>query len=533
MPPTPAPAAVLGRLTDRLAPLERDLHQAYWAAATDARPETTAARRRTEEAWLAALADPELFAAVQAALDDPAGAAGVGGRHTRRALEQARLDLLANQIPGDDRAELVALQAKVEAAFSTVRGRVGGRELANNELEQVLATSDDPAERRAAWAAGKQVGAVVADDVLALVELRNRVARGHGHRDWFAFALATGDIDEAWLERVLDEVEAATREPFLAVKAGLDARLAARFGVAVDDLRPWHYGDLFFQRYDGEAGAALDPLLDGRDTVGLTVATYDGMGLETRHLLERSDLDPRPGKDQHAFCLDLDRAGDIRVLANLAPGEEWLDVLLHELGHAVYDDRIDRSLPWVLRRPPQPLVTEAVALMLGRLRRDPEFLVEVLGADRPAAAALAGPSREVLRTGQLVFARWCLVMVRFERAMYSSPGRDLVGTWWDLVESLQGLRRPEGRTAPDWASKIHLAVSPVYYQSYLLGELLAAQLERSVRERAGGFVGRPEAGAFLAERVFAPGATRPWRDLVASATGSPLGPAAFLAGAAA
>jgi peptidyl-dipeptidase A len=303
--------------------------------------------------------------------------------------------------------------------------------------------------------------------------------------------------------------------------------------VAADELYPWHYGDLFFQRYDGEGEADLGPLLEGADTVGLTVATYDGMGLETRHLLERSDLHPRSGKDQHAFCLDVDRAGDIRVLANLAPGEEWLDVLLHEVGHAVYDDHIDRSLPWVLRRPPQPLVTEAVALMLGRLRRDPEFLVGVLGADEAAAAALTGPSREVLRTGQLVFARWCLVVVRFERALYADPGGDLAGTWWDLVASLQGLRRPEGRTAPDWASKIHLAVAPVYYQSYLLGELLASQLDQAVRAHAGGFVGRPEAGAFLAERVFAPGATRPWRDLVASATGSPLGPAAFLAGLAA
>jgi hypothetical protein len=34
----------------------------------------------------------------------------------------------------------------------------------------------------------------------------------------------------------------------------------------------------------------------------------------------------------------------------------------------------------------------------------------------------------------------------------------------------------------------------------------------------------------LAERVFAPGATMAWRDLVAAATGSPLGPEAFLAG---
>jgi peptidyl-dipeptidase A len=522
----PDPDAVLRRLTDRLAPLERDLHQALWAAATDARPETSAARRRAEEAWLAALGDPGLFAEVQGAL-----AAGDGaGRRTWRALEQASLELLANQIPEGARAELVALQAKVEHAFATVRGRVGDRELANTELERVLAEATDPAERRAAWEAGKQVGAVVAEDVLALVELRNRVARERGYRDWFAFALAAGDIDEAWLERMLDEVEAATREPFLAAKAELDARQAARFGVAADDLYPWHYGDLFFQRYDGEDEADLGPLLEGTDTVALTVAAYDGMGLETRHLLERSDLHPRPGKDQHAFCLDVDRTGDIRVLANLAPGEEWLDVLLHEIGHAVYDDHIDRSLPWVLRGPPQPLVTEAVALMLGRLRRDPDFLVGVLGADEAAARALTGPSRRVLRVGQLVFARWCLVVIRFEQAMYSHPGGDLVGRWWDLVSSLQGLRRPPGRTAPDWASKIHLAAAPVYYQSYLLGELLASQLDQAVRDHAGGFVGRPEAGAFLAERVFAPGATLPWRDLVTAATGRPLGPAAFLAG---
>ena len=64
----PHPDAVLRRLTDRLAPLERDLHRAFWTAATDARPETSAARQRAEEAWLAALGDPELFAEVQAAL---------------------------------------------------------------------------------------------------------------------------------------------------------------------------------------------------------------------------------------------------------------------------------------------------------------------------------------------------------------------------------------------------------------------------------------------------------------------------------
>jgi len=530
-----SPQELLDRITGRLAPLERELQQAYWAAATDARPETTQAKARAEEAWLAALGDRELFDEVEAALD--AGGAS-GGPLATRALAEARRALLANQIPEDLRPALVRLQAKVEAAFSTVRGRVGDREVTNNEIDDVLARSGDSAERQAHWEAGKQVGAVVDQDLVALVELRNQVARGHGYRDWFAFSLATDDLDEQWLDRTMAEVEQATRTPFLAVKDALDQRLARRFGVAVGELRPWHYGDLFFQRADGEffqradgeGEADLEPLLGGRDDVELAVATYDGLGLETRHVLARSDLHPRPGKDQHAFCIDVDRGGDVRVLANVTAGEQWLDTMLHELGHAVYDDHLDRSLPWMLRRPPHALSTEAVALMLGRLRRDPDFLVGVAGAEPEAGRALGGASREMLRAGMLVFARWCLVMVRFEQALYADPGRDLSATWWDLVEELQGVRRPEGRTQPDWASKIHLAVSPVYYQSYLLGELMASQLDQAVRAEAGGFVGRPEAGAFLVERVFAPGASLAWMGLIESATGRPLTPEAFVAG---
>lgn len=46
----PDPGTVLSRLTERLAPLERDLHRAFWTAATDASPKTSAARQRAEEA---------------------------------------------------------------------------------------------------------------------------------------------------------------------------------------------------------------------------------------------------------------------------------------------------------------------------------------------------------------------------------------------------------------------------------------------------------------------------------------------------
>jgi len=129
------------------------------------------------------------------------------------------------------------------------------------------------------------------------------------------------------------------------------------------------------------------------------------------------------------------------------------------------------------------------------------------------------------RAALLTFARWVLVMTSFERRFYADPEQDLDTLWWDLVEEYQHVRRPDGRHAPDWASKIHLAVVPVYYQNYLYGELVASQLTATLRRDAGGLVDQPGAGALLVERFFGPGGALRWDHLVQEATGEPLTPA--------
>ncbi|MBK5288919.1 MAG: peptidase M3, partial [Acidimicrobiia bacterium] len=90
------------------------------------------------------------------------------------------------------------------------------------------------------------------------------------------------------------------------------------------------------------------------------------------------------------------------------------------------------------------------------------------------------------------------------------------------VERFQLLTRPDGRDAPDWAAKLHVALAPVYYQNYLLGELVASQIQATLVDRFGGIVDRPEVGRFLQSAVFAPGWSLRWDDLVAAATGAPL-----------
>ncbi len=113
-------------------------------------------------------------------------------------------------------------------------------------------------------------------------------------------------------------------------------------------------------------------------------------------------------------------------------------------------------------------------------------------------------------------------MTNFERALYADPEQELSQTWWRLVSRYQLLTPPEGRDAPDWASKLHVACAPVYYHTYLYGNLVASQLRATLDEVAGGLVGRRDSGALLADRVFRPGQSLRWDQLVEQATGEPL-----------
>ena len=200
--------------------------------------------------------------------------------------------------------------------------------------------------------------------------------------------------------------------------------------------------------------------------------------------------------------------------------------MLHELGHGVYDTGYDRDLPWLLRST-HLVATEASALFFGGLTWRREWIERILGLSDREGAELEDRLRRAHAAELLVFTRWVMVMNTFERSLYADPEADLDTLWWDLVRRFQNVTPPDGRSAPDWAAKIHIAVSPVYYHTYLYGAIVALQLASSLDARAGGIVDRPEVGAVLRERLFAPGQSLRWDRLVERASGSPLSVAAL------
>jgi peptidyl-dipeptidase A len=508
-------ASLLEAAEKTLRPLVQARNVAWWDSSVDATDKNEQRRMETELACSDALADRELYAAIEAARDVD------GDPLVRRQLDLLRDQMLPHQIADSLRARIVELESVVEGRFSRHRGTVRGTDVDDNEIKRILRESDDSDERREAWEASKTVGATVADDVRELARLRNEAARSLGHRDWFALSLATDELREDKLLGTLSDADAATAEPFARWKDALDAQLARRFGCAVSDLRPWHYADPFFQDPPAEGAVDLDPFFRGKDVVALAQRTFEGLGFDVAGILQRSDLFPRSGKSQHAFCIDVDRAGDVRVLANVIDNHDWTNTMLHELGHGVYDLGFDDELPWLLRST-HLVTTEASALMFGALAGTREWLEQILELDAKEGKELAQRLQAAQAAERLVFARWVLVMTGFEQALYTDPDADLDRAWWDLVSRHQLVSPPPGRQAPDWAAKIHIAVAPVYYHTYLYGAIVASQVRDALVAAAGGLVDRPEAGQLLGEKLFAPGNSLRWDHLVERASGSPL-----------
>jgi peptidyl-dipeptidase A len=426
-------------------------------------------------------------------------------------------------------AQQVKLEKSLESRFNQFRAVLDGAPVTDNRIIELLRDSDDLDLRRRAWEASKQIGAEVEADLLELVRLRNEGARQLGFTNYYSMALELDELSERELFELFDELERETTPLWKTYKAGLDTRLAQRFRVATEALRPWHYADPFFQEAP-PAEVSLDPFYKTLNLVEVSERYFAAVGFDVREVIARSDLFERPGKCQHAFCLDLDRGADVRVLCNVKPNERWMGTMLHELGHAVYDRHLDGQLPWLLRAQAHILTTEASAMLFGRLSKNPAWLRTWADADARELERHAEPVARAVRQQLLVQTRWEMVMVHMERALYRDPEQDLRALWWELVERFQWVQRPEGRHAPDWAAKIHFSIAPVYYHNYQLGEMLASQLQDHLLRRVLGggadawarYVRAPEVGAFLRRELYAPGKRFDWRELTQRATGRAL-----------
>lgn len=527
--------------------LYRVAQEAQWLAATDVRPEHTGRRIGAEAALAEYLGSPWVIEKCRSLLQSPAANDAL----VRRQLEI--MLLLAAECPGT-RPELVRERVAAEARQSAILdgfefrwtppGAAEPRRLTPNQIDDLLLTSTNVAERLAVWEASKQSGVALKEGLVRLRDLRNRLAREMGFSSYYAlraahFGMSVSEL-RSFNERLVHEI----RPLYEQLHTWARRRLAERYGQPVPRLIPAHWlPNRWGQEWPGLVeGFDLDPLfrkLPSEWLVRQAVAYGESLGLPKvpESFWEQSDLYELPSdsprkKNTHASAWHIDLETDVRSLMNVRPTFQWFATAHHELGHVFYFlAYANREVPFLLRRGASPAMHEAMAETLAtptvqapylkRLRLWPERLDP-------------NDPRWLLQAAldQVVFIPWAAgVMASWEHDFYELdlPADQLNQRWWHYVQRYQGIAppAPRGEEFCDAATKTHINDDPGEYYKYAHAFLIKYQLHAHLARRLGqdprqaDFYGRREAGEFLLE-LMRPGATRPWRDLIRQATGQDL-----------
>ncbi len=493
----------------------KQVNQATWILETTGSKDAAALKAELETEFRVLFNDKETFKQLLAwdrdsHLNDP-----LLKRQLNVLIRMFKPNLIAKELL----EKITQEEANLSLLYSNFRPQIDGKAISENNIREILKKENHIKVRKDAWEASKQIGKVLASHILKLVHLRNEAAKSLGYQDYFSMQLELQEVNGKWLFDTLDRLAVESDDAYLQVIDEINVSAAKRFNVSKDSIGPWAWSEPFCQE-DPIDITVLDELVKDVNIIEAARRFYQLMDLDVEEILKRSDNFERPGKNQHAFCIHIDREGDVRTLNNIQPTIKWLETFLHELGHAVYELGYSPQLPWLLKEPPHMITTEAMALLAGRQAYRFKSLEQL---SIRSTIALKERAEVSLKRRQLIFSRWVLVMTYFERELYRNPDQNLNRLWWEMVERFQKIKSSGSSSQCDWAAKYHISLAPVYYFSYLLGELFASTLEQKIPVFAS-----KETGKFLNEKLFKLGNSVSWSELIEHATSKELTAKAWL-----
>ena len=456
----------------------------------------------------------------------------------------------AAEVPGtipDIVAERIAAETEQVETLYGFTFRLRGQEITPNQIDDLLRTSTDLDERLAVWEASKEIGPALKPGLVRLRDLRNETVQALGYDNFFAYQVSEYGMTTDDMLRMTYGLMEKLRPLYREIHTWVRHELADRYDAPVPDLIPAHW---LPNRWAQDWGALVT--VEGLD-VNASLAEKDaewivrqgeefykslGFAALPGSFYERSSLYPlEPGadykKNTHASAWHLDLGDDVRSLMSVEPDRDWWETTLHELGHIYYYQSYTRpEVPLVLRSGANRAYHEGIGSLMGLASLQRQFLVN---------RGLAPEDAEVDEIGLLLKEALNYVvfipfssgtMTRFEHALYAEDLSPDVfnSTWWDLVRRYQGVAPPSqrGEYYADGLTKTHINNDPGQYYDYALSNALLFQLHDHIARQIlrqdphnTDYWGSQEVGDFLYE-LMAPGASRPWRDVLEESTGQRL-----------
>src|SRR5579872_1518373 len=145
----------------------KQLNKAYWILETTGSPDAADLKADLDTELRFLFNDPKTYKQLLAWEKEPHDPVN------RRQLNVLIRAFKQNQIPKNLLEEMAQKEAALSQSYATYRPELDGKKLSENEIRDILKNENNPQKRKKAWEASKQIGEILAPQILALVHLRN------------------------------------------------------------------------------------------------------------------------------------------------------------------------------------------------------------------------------------------------------------------------------------------------------------------------------------------------------------------------
>ena len=395
--------------------------------------------------------------------------------------------------------EIFQSRNKINEEHIAFKPVVLGEELERTDVYEMLRKDSHASRRRAAWESFAELSRKIEADAKELMNLRNHSAEELGYKTFADYSLFQDLIDKGELLSLYDELSSLSKPILRSVLEEIKEKLG------IEQLQPWDI------RY------AIDQFVKPPDEhfpreliipkVKELVKSFGLIPEELPILIRQADI-PFGG-----LCFGIEIPTDMRILSNPRDGHRFYSTLFHEYGHALHGSFI-RQEHYALKVE-MGCFAEGMARILEHFASDHDWLRDntPLSEEEILRFINARKASRLLRIRNLIAASV------FEFKAYENPDQDLNRLWSQLRARYMFV--PENET-PQWAAQSIYTTHPIYFQNYILADVIAAQTIAHLREKYGRLLGNAEVSKFLIENYYSPGASIDWSEKIKKATGRKL-----------
>jgi len=523
--------------------LYRVNQEAQWNAVTDVTPQHDAAVEATGKAYAAFNGNPVVIKEAQDLLSRKTELNPLTVRELNQVLLNAAEGPMTNPLLTNLR---IAAETKQASLLNSFQFTFKGKPITANQIDDLLTSSTDLAERKAVWEASKESGPALKDNLIRLRDLRNGAAGELNYPNYFALEVASYGMTTDEMLQMNEQFMKDLRPLYLQLHTWAKYKLAEKFHQPVPKKIPAHWiNNRWAQNWTGMIEAAnIDPYFKGKTAEWIAKTAedfYTGLGFPPLpgSFWTKSDLYPVPAgnprkKNTHASCWHIDLDHDIRSLQSIEPNSEWFFTAHHELGHGHYFAAYTRpEVPPLLRIGAAPGFHEGIGELISLASSQVPYLQArgILPADFKADKTAFLLDDALARSVPFIFFA-SGTMTHWEADIYAHQldPDEWNERWWKYVEEMQGVEPPSerGEQWADYATKTHINDTPAYYYNYAVATVLKFQLHDYIARnilhqppQSCNYADNKEVGTWL-NNILKKGGTEDWRKVLKDATGEDL-----------